>query len=216
MDAREIFKVAQGIPGEFQKGSMQLLWDCLEQLPHHPTVVEVGVEYGRSSSIILGWGVENPAAMLFVDARLWNAEEGRTSWLSVLEFYQYSRTVLDFHPAYGGPAWYGVSPGHRSSYHYAEGYSHDIAEGLPQYRPHLLHIDGDHTAEGVAGDSRWLRLLHPGGIALFHDYRAVGGDGKTPTFPGYSEAIDLATPNWEILGLSNTLLALRKPYDAAE
>lgn len=198
----------------FSKSSMGLLWECLEQLPHHPTIVEVGVEYGRSSAIILNWAIDNPCAMLFVDARLWNAEEGRMSFAALLWNLKYSLTILDNHPAYSGPAWYGTSPGHRSSYHYAEGLSHVVAEAMPQYRPHLLHIDGDHTASGAHQDKLWLDLVHPGGVVLFHDYRAINGDGTAYTFPGYQEAIDELTPGWELLGLEDTLLALRKPYGA--
>lgn len=47
-----------------------------------------------------------------------------------------------------------------------------------------LHIDGDHSAEGLSGDLRtWFRHVRPGGFISFHDY----GD---PHWPAVKETVD--------------------------
>jgi hypothetical protein len=47
-----------------------------------------------------------------------------------------------------------------------------------------LHIDGDHTKEGIAGDIlEWYRHVMPAGFISFHDY----GD---PKWPAVKEVVD--------------------------
>jgi hypothetical protein len=46
----------------------------------------------------------------------------------------------------------------------------------------LLHIDGDHSYEGVKGDlAAWLPRMRPGSCVIFHD---------TESFPGVRRAFD--------------------------
>lgn len=48
----------------------------------------------------------------------------------------------------------------------------------------IVYVDGDHTAEGVAGDALLAaRLVRPGGVMLFDDYDA-------DDYPGIREQVD--------------------------
>jgi predicted O-methyltransferase YrrM len=53
------------------------------------------------------------------------------------------------------------------------GYSRTI---LPTWPPHrgidLLFVDGEHTAPAVANDCLWMKLVKPGGLAMFDDWCA--------------------------------------------
>jgi len=47
-----------------------------------------------------------------------------------------------------------------------------------------LHVDGDHSKEGISGDiSAWLRHVKPGGVVSFHDYGAA-------VWPAVKEVVD--------------------------
>lgn len=47
-----------------------------------------------------------------------------------------------------------------------------------------LHVDGDHTPDGITGDIKtWFRHVRPGGFLSFHDY----GDDK---WPAVKETVD--------------------------
>lgn len=74
----------------------------------------------------------------------------------------------------------------------------------------MLLIDGGHDVVNVTEDClRWLPLVQPGGIALFHDYNP----GLTQEDPhwGIKNAADTYTQYWETLEYMPYMLIKRKP-----
>src|SRR3990167_4849635 len=60
MTFEEAWSMCDAIPGSFTKTNAQALWDACQTLPLHAYVAEVGVDQGRSASIIMaaskpGW-----------------------------------------------------------------------------------------------------------------------------------------------------------------
>jgi len=56
-----------------------------------------------------------------------------------------------------------------------------------------LHVDGDHSDEGISGDIKtWLRHVRPGGIVSFHDY------GKD-VWPAVKDVVDRTMKGQELL-----------------
>jgi predicted O-methyltransferase YrrM len=69
----------------------------------------------------------------------------------------------------------------------------------------FMLIDASHKILAVMADLRWTRLLNVGGVVCFHDY--------SDKFPGVKLAVDRFLkhhPNYEPVGLVESLLALRK------
>lgn len=69
----------------------------------------------------------------------------------------------------------------------------------------MIHIDGNHQLDGVMTDcGLWLEKLAQGGLACFHDY-------GNPGLPDVKVAVDKYVSDWEHVGLTKTLLVMRKP-----
>ena len=70
-------------------------------------------------------------------------------------------------------------------------------------------VDASHKIMAVTADLRWSRMLNPGGIICFHDY--------AERFPGVQMPVDRfleRQPNYQRIGLTGTLLALRKTAES--
>ena len=69
----------------------------------------------------------------------------------------------------------------------------------------LIFIDGAHDYESVSGDrDRALRMLAPGGLLAFHDYRSID--------PGVTAAVDeLLANGGELLSTHSSLAVVRPP-----
>lgn len=68
----------------------------------------------------------------------------------------------------------------------------------------LLFVDGDHSKDGIEGDiNAWLPHVVNNGIVVFHDYENTKWDEVKP-------AVDKAMKDYEIIGLSNRIIAFRK------
>ncbi len=69
----------------------------------------------------------------------------------------------------------------------------------------MIHIDGNHQLDGVMTDcGLWLEKLVQGGLGCFHDY-------GNPGLPDVKVAVDKYVSDWEHVGLTKTLLVMRKP-----
>ena len=155
------------------------LWDALRHLEPHSTVVEIGVECGRSTSVIAQVAMEQCFNLHLVDPFL--TYGGRP----LQEFLDWMRPL-------GCPFTLHVMK------------TEDAASRLPEWF-HFLHIDGDHSTEGVTTDcERLLPTLLPGGILAVHDY---GRD----SLPTVKPVIDKYVRGWEMLKHVGSLGVWRKP-----
>lgn len=154
-------------------------WAWAQDCPPHPTMVEIGVQYGRSLTWLAG-------ELL---ARGWDRSVlyGVDSW---------GRPAPPPHPGVLLPSPHG---GLRTLVRYGGVGELDLIRliGVPSLQAarcflpaslDLVMIDGDHTYEGCYADiDAYLPLVRPGGVLAGHDYHPVH-------FPGVVQAVDERWP----------------------
>jgi hypothetical protein len=155
-------------------------------------VAEVGVAEGRFSLDIVRWGVKR---LYLVDA-----------WRCMPHQRGDAAEPQAWHDA-NLQACMDRLAEHWANVVFLRGLSVDMAQKVPDGSLDLVHLDGDHSYEGVAGDLvAWLPKLRAGGIMSGHDYlntdygvmRAVrevmgehpihlAGEGENASFYFYAE-----------------------------
>jgi hypothetical protein len=181
MTFEQAWTICESIPGSFTRTNAQALWDACQTLPLSAYVAEVGVDQGRSASIIMaaskpGWIVA------LVDA-----------WESVLidNKLKVQEMLKQFPRTEYGHPWIIHAPSKQAGA--------DVKDPL-----HLVHIDANHYGTHPAEDCEvWLPKLVSGGIAAFHDYDS--------TFTAVKPAVDKYTKGWEVVGNFESLAVRRKP-----
>jgi hypothetical protein len=181
----DIWPYTDDIPGSFTRLSGEKYY---EQALQSRTIVEVGVDQGRSASLLLFAARETRAHVILVD-----------SWPGIMIdnlVKVRNRLAADFSDVF-------VDVLHMPSAHAG----HWIRETLD-----MVHIDAHHgdgagncdTGSGPWIDCQvWLPKLNHGGVACFHDYDA--------TFPAVTDAVNVYTEGWEHLGNWDGLAIRRKP-----
>jgi len=145
MPLEEVWNYANAIPGWFTRSSVEELYGFA--LTCEGTMVEVGVNQGRSASVLLLAARHTGSRVILID-----------SWESVLienlEKVR-SRFAVDFPDV----PWRIIN---LPSVEAAE-----LVDGPLS----LVHIDANHYDEHPSDDcAAWLPKLSSGGIACFHDY----------------------------------------------
>jgi len=175
----EMYDYTDRIPGSFTRLNAAVLFNCSREVSG--LVVEVGVDQGRSASILLYNAERTGARLMLVD-----------SWHGILvDNMQKATRAADRFP--------------QAKYTMMRMESVDAAEEVRKsgQRIELLHIDAHHYKGGVDVDCQaWLPLVGSGGIAVFHDYAS--------TFDDVTEAVDKYTWGWEDLGSWDSLAVRRK------
>lgn len=156
----------------------------LARLAAGKRVLEIGSYKGRSTVCL----AQTAAAVDCVDTF-----DGRGT-------PQPGRTFPDFHATLRR---HGLA--HKVTAH--TGTSDEVCPRLPAGGYALAFIDGSHDQPSVEADIRHaLRLLAPGGLLAFHDYRRPGDDD------GVTAAVDgLLAAGGELLHALNTLAVVRPP-----
>lgn len=83
----------------------------------------------------------------------------------------------------------------------------------------LVFIDGAHDYESVCADADLAcRLLKPGGLVAFHDFREHASDYDGRWDPGVTRAVHelMRHCDWELLSVTGTVAVLRPPAKVAE
>jgi SAM-dependent methyltransferase len=93
------------------------------------------------------------------------------------------------------------------------GRSDVVLPGVPDSSYSLIFVDGGHCHEDCASDSRHvLRLLKPGGFALFHDYAAPENlNANNPHIKVWPAVRDVIGRQLEFLGVSGLIGIFRRP-----
>ncbi len=177
----EIWKFTDTIPGSFTTLSGQKLHEQLLLVPEDGWIVEVGVDQGRSASLMLNVAELNDIFVVLVD-----------SWESILIDNLYKvKQLASLFPLAKVDIW--NLPSDRA----AQKFWGEID---------LIHIDANHHAPHPEEDcTLWLPKVKSGGVACFHDC------GQGSTFPAVQEAVDKHTAGWEDLGTWDSLAIRRKP-----
>jgi len=140
----EVMKLTRTVSSEtyFDEEACRALYDTVMKLPLQSTIVEVGVEYGCSTSILAQVSKENGHKLHLIDP--FTRKEAAPVFLTMML-------------SIGGPFNLHVMR------------TEDIDP--PDFLIDLLHIDGDHMRESVMIDcQRLVPLVYRGGYACFHDY----------------------------------------------
>jgi predicted O-methyltransferase YrrM len=137
----EVWTFANQIPGWFTELNASKLYDCA--LESRGVVVEVGIQEGRSASVLLSAARHTDAHVILVDY-----------WESNTD--QVFRRLKPYFP--------DVMILHATSVEAARMLRADLS---------LVHIDANHQAPGPEEDCvAWLPKLKSGGIVCFHDYQS--------------------------------------------
>jgi len=144
----EIWTVTDAIPGSFTHLNGEKYFEYALDVPDGGVIVEVGVDQGRSASVILQACRYRSIEIILVD-----------SWESIL--IDNMRKVVDLVQRLGQ---------HATVIH-----SKSVAAADGIVRPiDLILIDANHYDQNPMDDCKaWLPHLRSRGVALFHDYGAT-------------------------------------------
>ena len=181
----EVMRVTRHVSGAaaFEDDECRAYYDLLTRLPLGATVMEIGLQYGRSSSIIMQLQRQMQFNYLAIDPWIDPPQAGR-EWVNLLikleaQAVLYCMRTIDF-----------------------------MAKPYPNWPLlDLCLIDGDHREEAVTLDIRSVRpFIRARGFLCFHDY------GRE-SLPGVFAAVNKATWDpemWEQLPTAGTLATWRK------
>ena len=187
MNFEQAWAICDSIPGSFTHTNAKALWDAAKSLPDNAYVAEVGVDQGRSASILLA--ASKPAWIIaLVDS--WESVLIDNKAKVELLLRKFPRAPRHKREVFG-LGWIIHAPSRQAG--------EDVKDPL-----HLVHIDANHYDNHPAEDCEvWLPKLVSGGIAAFHDYEA--------SFPAVTEAVNKYTKGWEVVGNFESLAVRRKP-----
>lgn len=145
-DFDKLWKFTDTIPGSFTRLSGEKLYEYAIDVPHNGIVIEVGVDQGRSASLLLNAAEINDFFLILVD-----------SWESVLiDNMKKVQTLARLFPIADYDIW------NMTSIQAAAQFNGEID---------LIHIDSNHYAPNPQLDCEaWLPKLASGGVACWHDY----------------------------------------------
>lgn len=185
MNFEQIYQIVEESSNEcaFNKEECLALYNILNLLQEGSTVVEVGVSFGRSMSVICEVAKEKNFQVVGVDN--WIEEQGeraKAHFLSQKEKHNWNMRL------------------------YSES-SESVAKKVDVSPIDLIHIDGDHEYQAVLLDCKlWLPKVRTGGYALFDDY---GHD----SLPGvYKAVLDYTDKHfeWKFVGRFGNKLGIYK------
>jgi hypothetical protein len=180
----EAWKFSDKIPGSFTTLSGKKLFEYACKVPTDGIIAEIGVDQGRSLSVMLqSRDEENPATFLVVDSWESVLRDNMVKVQALLEkFGPPNHLLLNMTSVAAADIWSGaIDMIHIDAHHYD-----DTDKGGPT-------LDCEH----------WLPKLKSGGVACFHDYDS--------TFKDVKKAVDLACKGWFNLGNYDSLAIRRKP-----
>lgn len=161
----------------------------VRRLPAKARMAEVGVLTGRLSEYILR---NSDAHLLMVDN--WQTADNQP------ETYKATRdahalhadvALVDNHRAQS----LAVAGRYPERADIREGWSTEVAHGVPDGSLDMVFLDADHSYEGVRADiEAWLPKVRKGGWIGGHDY---GNDEPAYDFSGVKRAVDEAFPSVE-------------------
>jgi cephalosporin hydroxylase len=131
----------------FNRGECEALYNLLREQQEHATWVEIGVQYGRSTTVFAEFAKEKNARFFAIDS--WGEDvssEAKRHVESQMQKHGWKFELLSMSSEQARSQWTGA--------------------GI-----HVLHIDGDHEYEAVKLDIQlWEPLVARGGYILFDDY----------------------------------------------
>lgn len=162
----EVYKVVEESSSHaaFNKAECQAMYDILYRMPRMSLIVEIGVQFGRSLSVIAEVSKDKEHSVIGIDN--WKEDvsaEAKAHVEAQIKKHHWPVRLINMDSVE------------------AEKYvSGDVG---------LLHIDGDHTPEGVMRDIvTWVPRLKIGGYICFDDYGHVSLPGVFQSVTAYRES----------------------------
>ena len=170
-------------PSHLTEEEAKALYDCLRSLPSGATVVEVGCQLGRSSSVIAQ--VKAPLSLRTIHIDPFLAIEWAQKWIAMMmevdANWNHAFTLLCMRTE--AAEWQ--------------------LERLCRDGIDLAFIDGDHSYRGVAIDmEKVARGVSPGGFLLCHDYLQTA---LPQVRQAINDFLDRNLGEWEHIGNYGTL-----------
>lgn len=181
---KQVMEVTGPVSGEasFSIAECRAYYDLLAALPQGATVLEIGLQFGRSSSIVGQLQQEKQFNYVGIDPFI-DPPEARWGWLNLMGDL-------------------GVK------YQFHSKYSKDV--DLSGYAVDLTLIDGDHTEDGWRTDLRLtMPQTKRGGYILLHDYGEAPLPNVYPHV--HAPMVRGVMQGWEELPTVDTLGIWRKP-----
>ena len=166
MNFEEAYKLADQCSHEtaFRKDEAQKYYELLSGLPEGSNVVEIGIEFGRSTTIAGYVSKYHKLNQVSIDN--WSGEYGKVA-------HQFVNGFKDLH-GLNYAIWSGDS----------SNLSKDYKDQID-----LLFIDGDHSYTGVIKDcTNWIPKVKRNGLVLFHDF---GRDSLPEVYQAVQEELKL-------------------------
>jgi len=155
----------------FNRGEVDGLYEVLQSLPEGASILEIGIQFGRSTTVIAEVAKEKWFDFIAVDN--WKEENGKEAHSHVLKQmkkYKWDIQILSMD-------------------------SIGASKMLNNYIFDLVHIDGDHSYLGVKTDCElWLPKIKRGGFACFDDYGHPGIEAVENAVQSYLETDRNFTP----------------------
>jgi hypothetical protein len=169
----------------YSEPELRALAKCLVELPMNSRVVEIGTFAGRTASLYFQLQKDLNLDIHLIDNLTWHPETAMGVFNKMIATY-----FSD------------------SSYVFYKTTSQELGKSwdLPI---NFLHVDGDHSFEGVQSDCElWLPHMVSGGMIGFHDIVDGSGNQHLPV----AKAIDnFVRPTWEWRETVDRTMTWRKP-----
>lgn len=172
----EVYKMADRSSAEvaFNHGECAALYNLLVKLPDGANVVEIGVQFGRSATVIGAVAKEKKFDFIAVDNYKEDVSPEAKANVYSLLLKEFKLPMV---------LW------EMDSHNAAQIYDKDID---------LIHIDGDHTYEGVIADILdWAPKVCKGGYICFDDY---GHDSLPGVYKAVEESLLKDVKNFKFIG----------------
>ncbi len=187
MTFEEIYQIVEESSNEaaFNREECEAMYNIAIKAPKNSVFVEIGVQFGRSLSVLSIAAQETNSMVDGVDN--WGEDvssEARTHIKAKIEKYGWETNLIEMK-------------------------SHQAVREFKGANPliYLLHVDGDHTYNGVTLDCiDWCPLVEVGGYVCFDDY----GHDSLPDV--YSAVTDYMAdhPEWKFVGRYGNKLGIFK------
>lgn len=169
MNTQEAIDFAESVEGIYTREELVALYDLADGLPNGARVLEIGVLYGRSTSALMILAKRKHFDLRLVDPFVLNGPDAAAG---------FARLAADMQCPF-------VLYCMRS----------DEVRWVPGMKIDLLHVDGDHSPEGIKRDCQFLQFVKRNGYAVFHDY-------GNPDYPQVKQIVDHACEGWLNVGVT--------------
>lgn len=173
----------------FNKEEAKALFDLLYTLPEQATIVEIGVEFGRSTTVIGSVAKEREFTFIAIDAWLGEYSPQARAHVENILIKEWRLPIVLISTT-SGNVWNVFADG-----------------GYPLLD--LVHVDGDHEYAGVLADcNMWGPLVKVDGYLVFDDY---GHDSLPDVYRAVQDYMNENKDRWEFVGrYGNKLGVFRK------